>query len=69
MGWGIFEKPAEIHFNEVVFFERALIGSIAYHGEFADAISLMVYGRIQVEPCITARLTLDEIASKGFAEL
>ncbi len=66
---GIFEKPSEIHFNNLVFFEKEILGSLAYYGEFATAIALMADGRIIAEPLITARIKLDDIVENGFKEL
>lgn len=66
---GIFEKPSEIHFNELVFCEKEIVGSLAYYGEFDTAIALLADGRIAGEPLITGRIKLDEIVEKGFEEL
>jgi len=66
---GIFEKPSEIHFNNLVFFEKEIVGSLAYYGEFKTAIALLSDGRITAEPLITAKIKLDDIVEKGFEEL
>ncbi|AFM23473.1 2,3-butanediol dehydrogenase [Desulfomonile tiedjei] len=66
---GIFEKPSEIHFNNLVFFEKEIVGSLAYYGEFSTAIALMADGRIAAQPMITAKIKLDDIVEKGFKEL
>jgi (R,R)-butanediol dehydrogenase/meso-butanediol dehydrogenase/diacetyl reductase len=66
---GIFEKPSEVNFNNLVFFEKEVLGSLAYYGEFKTAIALMADGRIVAEPMITARIKLDDIVEKGFKEL
>jgi (R,R)-butanediol dehydrogenase/meso-butanediol dehydrogenase/diacetyl reductase len=66
---GIFEKPSEVHFNNLVFFEKEVLGSLAYYGEFNTAIALMADGRIVADPMITARIKLDDIVEKGFKEL
>jgi (R,R)-butanediol dehydrogenase/meso-butanediol dehydrogenase/diacetyl reductase len=66
---GIFEKPSEVNFNNLVFFEKEVLGSLAYYGDFKTAISLMADGRIVAEPMITARIKLDDIVEKGFKEL
>lgn len=66
---GIFEKPSEVHFNNLVFFEKEVLGSLAYYGDFKTAIALMADGRIVAEPMITSRIKLEEIVEKGFKEL
>lgn len=66
---GIFEKPSQLHFNELVFNEKEIVGSLAYYGEFDTAISLLADGRIVGEPLITGKIKLDDIVEKGFEEL
>jgi (R,R)-butanediol dehydrogenase/meso-butanediol dehydrogenase/diacetyl reductase len=66
---GIFEKPGEINYNDLVFQEKELIGSLAYYGEFDSAIALLADGRIKAEPLITGKIKLDEIVENGFEEL
>jgi (R,R)-butanediol dehydrogenase/meso-butanediol dehydrogenase/diacetyl reductase len=66
---GIFEKASQIHFNNLVFFEKEIIGSLAYYGEFEPAITLVSDGRITLEPLITAKIELKDIVEKGFEEL
>lgn len=66
---GIFEKPGEINYNDLVFQEKEVIGSLAYCGEFDAAIALLADGRIKAEPLITGRIKLDNIVENGFEEL
>jgi (R,R)-butanediol dehydrogenase/meso-butanediol dehydrogenase/diacetyl reductase len=66
---GIFEGPSEQHFNDLVFTEREVYGSLAYYGEFDTAIALLSDGRLVAEPLITGRIKLDDIVEKGFEEL
>jgi (R,R)-butanediol dehydrogenase/meso-butanediol dehydrogenase/diacetyl reductase len=66
---GIFEKPGEINYNDLVFEEKEIIGSLAYCGEFDSAIALLADGRIKAEPLITGKIKLDDIVEKGFEEL
>jgi (R,R)-butanediol dehydrogenase/meso-butanediol dehydrogenase/diacetyl reductase len=66
---GIFEKPGEINYNDLVFQEKELIGSLAYYGEFDSAIALLADGRIKAEPLITGKIKLDDIVENGFEEL
>lgn len=66
---GIFEKPSQLHFNNVVFFEKEIYGSIAYYGEFDTAITFLADRRIKGEPLITGKIKLEDIIEKGFEEL
>ncbi len=66
---GIFEKPTEFNFFDIVSTEKEVIGSLAYNGEFADVIRFIADGRIDVAPLITGRIGLADIVSKGFDEL
>jgi (R,R)-butanediol dehydrogenase/meso-butanediol dehydrogenase/diacetyl reductase len=66
---GIFEKANLLHPNELVFYEKEVVGSLAYYGEFKTGIALLADGRIQAEPLITGRIKLDDLVEKGFEEL
>jgi len=66
---GIFERPSELHFNELVFNEKEVVGSLAYYGEFDTAIALLADGRIVGEPLITGKIRLQDLVEKGFEEL
>jgi len=66
---GIFEKAGEINYNDLVFEEKELVGSLAYYGEFETAIALLADGRIKAESLITGKIKLDDIVDKGFEEL
>jgi (R,R)-butanediol dehydrogenase/meso-butanediol dehydrogenase/diacetyl reductase len=65
---GVFEESASISFNEIVFSERELIGSVSYQFDHAGAVALLASGRVNLEPMITERLGLEE-ASTGFENL
>jgi (R,R)-butanediol dehydrogenase/meso-butanediol dehydrogenase/diacetyl reductase len=66
---GIFEKPGEINYNDLVFQEKELVGSLAYCGEFDTAIALLADGRLKAETLITGKINLEDIIDKGFEEL
>lgn len=66
---GIFEKAGEINYNDLVFEEKELVGSLAYYGEFDAAIALLADGRINAEPLVTGKIKLEDIVEKGFEEL
>ncbi|MBI3966420.1 MAG: zinc-binding dehydrogenase, partial [Chloroflexi bacterium] len=66
---GIFEESTTIQFNRVVFYEKQILGSIAYAGEFPTVIALLADGRLDPTPLITGRIGLENILSQGFDEL
>lgn len=66
---GIFEKESAFHFNSLSFTEKTVMGSLAYYGEFGSAIDLVADGRINVEPLVTGKISINDIVEKGFEEL
>jgi (R,R)-butanediol dehydrogenase/meso-butanediol dehydrogenase/diacetyl reductase len=66
---GIFEKPGNINYNDLVFQEKEIIGSLAYCGEFDTVIALLADGRLNAESLITGKIKLDDIVENGFKEL
>lgn len=66
---GVFEKESNINFNDIVFTEKQVIGSLGYAGEFSVAIDLLADGRVKAEPLITGKIRLEEIVTRGFEEL
>ncbi|AOT70864.1 2,3-butanediol dehydrogenase [Geosporobacter ferrireducens] len=66
---GVYEKETSLNFNNVVFKDKHIIGSLAYAGDFAIAIDLINDGRINVEPLITGKIRIDDLIEKGFDEL
>ncbi|CQR73477.1 Sorbitol dehydrogenase [Sporomusa ovata DSM 2662] len=66
---GIYERETALNFNALSFTERDVKGCLAYYGEFAPAIQLISDGRIDVEPMITGKISIDDIIEKGFEEL
>ena len=63
---GVFEEPAALDLNRLVLYERTIIGSLGYAGEFPTVIALLADGRLQGEPLISHRIALDEIVPAGF---
>jgi len=66
---GVFERPTEINLNLCVFFEKEIIGSLGYNDEFATVLSYLVDGRLQANPMITGKISLNDLLDKGFKEL
>ena len=65
---GIFEKPATFDLNDLVFFERELIGILNNGGEVPQAIQFLADGRVDPGPMISSRISLEEVVEKGFVE-
>ena len=63
---GVFEEPAELDLNRLVVYERTLIGTLGYAGEFPTVIALLADGRLRGEPLISHRIGLDAIVTDGF---
>jgi len=67
---GIAECPAGIELGEAVREEKEVRGCIGYfEGEFDAVINLLASGRLDPDPLITRKLTLDRIVDDGFEEL
>ncbi|MCC7104723.1 MAG: 2,3-butanediol dehydrogenase [Chloroflexi bacterium] len=66
---GIFHEQTSLHFNRVVMFEKEVVGSIGYAGEFRAALPLLADGRILAEPLITARIALADFVEEGLTRL
>lgn len=63
---GVFEEPASLDLNRLVVYERTVIGTLGYAGEFPTVIALLADGRLRGEPLISHRIGLDDIMTKGF---
>jgi (R,R)-butanediol dehydrogenase/meso-butanediol dehydrogenase/diacetyl reductase len=66
---GIFERPSNLHFNDLVFTEREIKGALAYTGDFSPVISMIDDGRLDAETMITGKIGLEDIVAQGFDEL
>jgi (R,R)-butanediol dehydrogenase/meso-butanediol dehydrogenase/diacetyl reductase len=66
---GVFSTPSELNFNDVVFPEKEVIGSLCYIDEFETVLRLLADGRLSGEGLITGRIVLDDLIEKGFEEL
>lgn len=63
---GVFEKPAALDFTDLVFREKALMGSMSGYGCFDDAIEMMKDPRFRADALVTRRIRLDELIDRGF---
>lgn len=61
--------PFRLFVNDIGLFERELIGTVAYCGDFATAIDLIAAGKVRADDMITARIPLDDLVSVGYHEL
>jgi len=66
---GVFERPSSLNFNELVFPEKEIKGSLGYNGEFAPVIKMISDGRLNADVMITGKIKVDDIIEKGFEEL
>ena len=66
---GVFSEPSQIHFNEVVFNEKEIVGSLCYINEFETVLRLLADGRMSGDGLISSRIVLDDLIEKGFEEL
>ncbi|TKH03459.1 2,3-butanediol dehydrogenase [Peribacillus simplex] len=65
----IWESPVSIHLNHFVLKERQLKGAMCYRDIFPAVIQLISEGRLEVNPLITRKINLNNIAEEGFDEL
>lgn len=65
----IWEKLVSIHPNDFVLKERHLKRIICYRNVFPAVIQLISEGRLKVDPMITRKINLMNIAEEGFEEL
>jgi (R,R)-butanediol dehydrogenase/meso-butanediol dehydrogenase/diacetyl reductase len=68
---GIPTGSSTINFLSVVSTEKEVIGSLShvYDEDFATAVHLLGEGKVEVEPLISDRISLDEIIPKGLERL
>jgi (R,R)-butanediol dehydrogenase/meso-butanediol dehydrogenase/diacetyl reductase len=64
---GIYSATPEMNFNEIVGFERRVVGSVAIGpGDMAVAVGMIGSDRIRVTDLITAKIPLDRAIEDGF---
>lgn len=64
---GIYSATPEMNFNDIVGFERKVVGSVAAGpGDMKAAVSLIGNGSIRVKDLITAKIPLDRAIEDGF---
>ncbi|KAI4288670.1 MAG: hypothetical protein L6R35_002073 [Caloplaca aegaea] len=66
----VWEKPAQLQMNDIVFRERKYIGTTTFvAGDFRHVLDAMASGSLQPEPMITKVIKMDEVEEKGFKAL
>ncbi|ERF68283.1 hypothetical protein EPUS_02739 [Endocarpon pusillum Z07020] len=66
----VWEKRATLNINQLVFRERAYIGTACYAlGDFELVIDAISTGKLTPEAMITRKIKLDEVEEKGFNAL
>lgn len=65
----IWEKPAELMPNDLIFSESALTSSLAYAHDYPAVLANLAKGRIDTSRLITDEIGLDEVVERGFEEL
>ena len=66
---GIFRDASTVHFNRIVMYEKEVVGSIGYAGEFRAALPMLADGRIRGEPLITGKIALADFLGGGLRTL
>lgn len=65
----IWEKPAELMPNDMIFQETAMTTSLAYADDFPAVMANLAKGRIDTSRLVTDRIGLDQAVEQGFEEL
>ncbi len=64
---GIYSATPQMNFNNIVGFERKVVGSVAAGpGDMAAAVEMIGSGRIKVKDLISEKITLDRAIEDGF---
>ena len=63
---GVFEKPAAIDLNDVVFREKTILGSMSGYGLYDETIRIMTDPRFRGDLLITDRIGLNDLVAKGY---
>ena len=67
---GIYSATPQLDFNQIVGFEREVIGSVAADPEdYRTAIGLIAAGKVDVKPLITATVPLERVIPDGFERM
>lgn len=66
----VWEKPAQLQMNDLIFRERKYVGVTTYvEGDFKEVLDAIASGYLQPESMITGVIGMDEVKEKGFRAL
>ncbi|KAL9602497.1 MAG: hypothetical protein Q9219_001791 [cf. Caloplaca sp. 3 TL-2023] len=66
----VWEKPAQLQMNDLIFRERRYVGVTTYvTGDFRKVLDAMAAGTLQPESMITGIIQMNEVEEKGFRAL
>ncbi|KAI9728036.1 MAG: hypothetical protein M1834_007850 [Cirrosporium novae-zelandiae] len=66
----IWPRPAYVDMNQFVYRELHYMGIATYlHQDFREVVQAISEGKLNPEPMITARISMDEVEEKGFKTL
>lgn len=63
---GVFDKPAAIDLIDLVFREKAILGSMSGYGLYEETIRIMGDPRFRADLLITDRISLDDLVNRGY---
>ncbi len=63
---GVFDSPAALDLNDIVFREKIVSGSMSGYGLYDETIQMMTDTRFRPDVLITDRIELDELVGKGY---
>jgi (R,R)-butanediol dehydrogenase/meso-butanediol dehydrogenase/diacetyl reductase len=66
---GIFEKPSTVHFQNVTFKQKSIVGSSIYVHEASTVVKLLEEKKLDPVKLITARVPLKDAVTEGFEKL
>jgi (R,R)-butanediol dehydrogenase/meso-butanediol dehydrogenase/diacetyl reductase len=66
---GIFEKPSTVHFQNVTFKQKSIVGSSIYVHEASIVVKLLEEKKLDPVKLITARVPLKDAVTEGFEKL
>jgi (R,R)-butanediol dehydrogenase/meso-butanediol dehydrogenase/diacetyl reductase len=66
---GVFDKPGQVDFLDIMYNQKNIIGSPIYIDEGATAVALLADGTIDASRLVTSVIPFDEAVEKGFEQL
>ena len=66
---GVFARPALFDYEDLVYKEKTVVGSMGGYGMYERAIEMMADPRFRGEAIVTGRIALEDIGERGFRPL